>query len=556
VPVGDSALVVELGETIDPSTNAAVHELDRRVTAASLGSVLETVPAYASLLLHIDPLAADADALAESLERMAREVATATGGGGAGVVGSAGGRIVEIPVHYGGENGPDLSDLAARVGLSEDEVVLRHLSGDYGVAMLGFAPGFPYLMGLDPAIGCPRLDTPRVRVPAGSVAIAETQTGVYPYAMPGGWRLIGRTDIDLFDPARQPPAAVMPGDRVRFVLADAAGAAASVVPSAPAFESTTEASPGAPALRLADAGIQATIQDVGRLGYQRLGVPPSGAADPVSLAAANVVVGNPTNAAAIEITAGGFEVEFILPVIFALAGAEVDARVDGRDVPFLRAMHARAGERLRLGRPTAGVRTYLAIGGGVDVAIVLGSRSTYLPAGFGGHQGRALRAGDELAAGPRRTGREPPPSDRPDRFAAPVPLLATAGRLELPFVPSGQWDRFPVATREAFLARSWTVSHRSDRMGLRLEGRSLPGPYLGRGFISDGTVTGAIQVSGDGLPIVLGVDRQTTGGYPKLGAVATAALHLLGQLQPGDEVTFRPLSVGEARARIGRQARR
>jgi allophanate hydrolase subunit 2 len=124
---------------------------------------------------------------------------------------------------------------------------------------------------------------------------------------------------------------------------------------------------------------------------------------------------------------------------------------------------------------------------------------------------------------------------------------AAIGSVELPFVPSGQWDRLPEATHEAFAARRWTVSHRSDRMGLRLEGDAIPGGDVGRGFVSDATVTGAIQLSGDGLPIVLGVDRQTTGGYPKLGAVASVALHLLGQLQPGDEVTFRPITLTEAR---------
>jgi allophanate hydrolase subunit 2 len=118
--------------------------------------------------------------------------------------------------------------------------------------------------------------------------------------------------------------------------------------------------------------------------------------------------------------------------------------------------------------------------------------------------------------------------------------------MELPFVASGQWDRLPAATRDAFVSRTWTVSHRSDRMGLRLDGEPVAIGASGRSFVSDGTVTGAIQLPLDGLPIVLGVDRQTTGGYPKLGAVASAYLHLLGRLQPGDDVRFRAIPISEA----------
>jgi len=527
-------LSVELGDAIDPVTNARVHALDRRVAESGLAGIIETVPAYASLLVHLDPLAADFGALRAALERLAREVASPDHAD-AGRYADA--RVVEIPVRYGGDDGPDLAELAEGVGLTEEAVVERHAAGEYRVAMLGFAPGFPYLMGLDASIAYPRLETPRVRVPAGSVAIAEQQTGVYPYAMPGGWRLIGRTDTTLFDPFRDPPALVMPGDQVRFVRADDAGAANG--------RRQDGSSPGlarvsAPAMRVLEGGIQSTVQDAGRFGYQRLGVPPSGAADPLAFAAANDLVGNPSGAAAIEIAAGGFEAEVLRPVTLALTGARLEARLGGREIPFATAVTATNGERLLLGRPTAGLRTYLALGGGVDVPVVLGSRSTYLPARFGGYDGRALRAGDELGLGSAGHG-----ADTAERRGGANAADGAARRsdvLELPFVASGQWDRMPVETHEGFPARPWTVSHRSDRMGLRLEGQALSDGGLGGGFVSRGTVTGAIQLSGDGLPIILGVDRQTTGGYPMLGAVAATHVHLLGQLQPGDEVRFRAVS--------------
>jgi KipI family sensor histidine kinase inhibitor len=541
-------VVVELGSAIDPVTNAMVHALDRALAEAHFPGVREVVPAYASLLVHVDPVAIDPRDLIDGLRRLAEAVARHDDRAGppAGTHESLG-RTLEIPVWYGGDAGPDLGDVARQAGLSADEVIRRHRSAEYVVAMLGFAPGFPYLMGLDPTIACPRLETPRVRVPAGSVAIAERQAGIYPYAMPGGWRLIGRTAMTLFDPGADPPAALAPGDRVRFVAADDRfdpGVPSSAGAALRAERTGSRDAAGATALRVVEAGIQATVQDRGRFGYQRYGLPPSGAADLAALSSANASVGNGTDGAAIEITAGSFEVEFLEPVTFALSGAAGQARVGGREVRFASAVAARGGEHLRLGLPSRGFRTYLAVAGGIDVPVVLGSRSTYLPAGFGGFDGRALRTGDELPVATKATAPMAPPQRGEDRVP-PQASWAEALRA-IPFVPSGQWETLPVEARRSFLTQQWTVSHRSDRMGLRLEGQPLAGAALGRGFVSDGTVTGAIQLSGDGLPIVLGVDRQTTGGYPKLGAVTSGQLHVLGQLQPGDVVMFRAVSLEDA----------
>ena len=536
-------MVVELGQTIDPLVNARVHQLDRAVTDAAITGVRENVPAYASLLVHYDPLVTDHEELSA---RLASLVA-ATARRSAPPAREPGDPPVEIPVAYGGEAGPDLSELAQRAGVAEAEVVRRHASGDYRVAMIGFAPGFPYLMGMDPSIACPRLDTPRVRVPAGSVGIADTQTGIYPFAMPGGWRLIGRTDVPLFDPSADPPARLRAGMRVRFVPIERDG------PS-PAGSRDDGTLPGPRSerrsIRVLEPGFLATVQDAGRSGYERFGVPPSGAADHVALDIGNRVLGNPPDAAAIEITAGGAELEFLAPCAFALSGAIVEATLDGRPVAFWAALSAPAGAILRLGWPSVGLRAYLSVAGGLDVPVVLGARATYVPGGFGGLEGRPLRAGDVLGVGvpDRGAGGRPAHEDTPLSADGPRDVRVVGrGTIDLPFVPGGQWDDFAAEDQQAFAAHPWRVSHQGDRVGLRLEGDPLPGGHSAS-FVSDGTVTGAIQVAGDGRPIVLLVDRQTTGGYPKVGAVASAALHLLGQLAPGDEVRFVPLSVSEAQA--------
>lgn len=216
--LGEDALLLRLGDAIDAGTNARVHTLAARIAASCPHWLREIVPAYASLALFVDETAFDdtADPLAEA------ESWLATLDTNAASEGDTGGSVVEIPVQYGGDCGPDLASVATAAGMAVDEVIALHCAGDYRVAMLGFAPGFPYLIGLDPRLATPRLASPRAHVPAGSVGIGGAQTGIYPRSGPGGWLLIGRTDLGLFDAARDAPAALAPGDRVRFVAVERA----------------------------------------------------------------------------------------------------------------------------------------------------------------------------------------------------------------------------------------------------------------------------------------------------------------------------------------------
>lgn len=221
-PMGEDALLLRFGERIDAALNAQVHAAARALRDAALPGLEELVPAYASLLLRLDAAtAADADRMS-AMERRVRAVLDALAGGAEAPAGAAAARAIEIPVCYGGDFGPDLEDVAAHAGLDADAVIALHAAGDYRVAMLGFAPGFPYLLGLDPRLHAPRLATPRTRVPAGAVAIGGAQTGIYPRALPGGWRIVGRTPLALFDLAREPACLLAPGDRVRFRAIDAA----------------------------------------------------------------------------------------------------------------------------------------------------------------------------------------------------------------------------------------------------------------------------------------------------------------------------------------------
>jgi KipI family sensor histidine kinase inhibitor len=199
-PFGEAALLVETGSTEQAQTLAASLRID------PLPGVTAAVPGLESLLVELDPLATDAATVVQALEGLLAQPMPAP----------AGARQRTIPVVYGGEHGPDLPEVAVLIGLSEAEIVERHAATDLRVLFDGFAPGFAYLGELPQELRVPRLETPRIRTPAGSVGLAGPMSGIYPATLPGGWRIIGRTPITLFDPRRDPPAYLMPGDRVRF----------------------------------------------------------------------------------------------------------------------------------------------------------------------------------------------------------------------------------------------------------------------------------------------------------------------------------------------------
>ena len=210
-PLGDACLVVRFGTGVDAVTSRAVAAATATLTAAALPGVVDIAATFNTVAVVFDLHRADPRALSGAiLARLRRLEGTAPAAG-------ATGRIVEIPVAYGGDDGPDLAAVAAHAGLDSEAVVRLHTTTDHVVGMIGFAPGFPYLLGLPAALEVPRRPTPRTSVPAGSVAIAERQTGIYPRTSPGGWHVIGRTPQAMFDPRRDPPALLRAGDLVRFV---------------------------------------------------------------------------------------------------------------------------------------------------------------------------------------------------------------------------------------------------------------------------------------------------------------------------------------------------
>jgi biotin-dependent carboxylase-like uncharacterized protein len=408
-------------------------------------------------------------------------------------------------------DGPDLASAAEALGLRQEELIERHTSFEVVVELLGFLPGFAYLGPLDPRLALPRRPAPRPMVAAGSIGIASSFTGIYPFTSPGGWNLIARAvGADLFDPGREPPTLFQPGDRVRFAALPASPAvAAGAKAKAPPGSSSL---PGR-GLRVIAAQVGATIQDGGRPGQLRRGLPPSGALDAAALARANAAVGNPEGAAAIEIPLGSIEVEAEGTVAISIDGAPVTRLV--------------TGERWSVPAAHRAVR-YLAVQGGVDVPLVLGARATLLVARLGGLSGRVLRRGDFIPVGAPEAGslmRAHPMADDPGSEALDV----DAGP---------HLSGFPEGALDALLAIEWRVSRLGDRVGVRLEGGTIPRdrPDLA---LPVPMRRGAVQVSTDGTPIVLGPDHPATGGYPVLAILRRSASEALARRRPGDPVRFR-----------------
>ena len=548
---GEAAILVRLGNTIDEAQYHRLMALVARLQASPPAGYRELVPAYNSLLVLFDPLQTAPAAFLAALRKMASARPETSGDGPR--------QVVELPVHYGGADGPDLAAAANRAGLSPEEFIARHAGRDYLVYMLGFRPGFPYLGGLDPILTTPRLATPRARVPAGSVGIADHQTGVYPAASPGGWNLIGRTPLALFDPTRRPPALLAPGQYLRFVPgAEPVTTTTPLIADWPTTTTSTDWQPPA-AGPLAGSGIRvikpgplSLIQDAGRPGYLASGVPPSGPLDAWSLALANRLVGNPTGTAGIECTLGGLELYFGQAAQVAVCGAIVPLSLDGHAVAMNRALAIPAGSGLTLGSVSRGLRSYLAVAGGIQTPLLMGSRAAFPGSGFGGLAGRGLQAGDQLPLMPSPSALAEVAGDGSSAAAAELPAASAsqlADQITLRVTFLDEQERFTAASQRRFLTEPYRVSSRSDRMGCRLEGPALE-HVAGADIISSGVLSGTIQVPGDGQPIVLLADRQTTGGYTRLAQVIEADLPLLGQARPGCLVHFAACTIPGAVAAL------
>lgn len=577
LPYGDRALLVECDGL------ASAQRAYRLLTEHRLDGVRELVPGGRSVLVRIDPRAV-------GLTHLAHWVQGVLGGpDGAGTESTAGttrssgevagGGAVRIPVVYDGE---DLATVAAAWGCSVDEVVARHAASDWVCAFVGFAPGFPYLVPVTaaaesaPLPPVPRRATSRARVPAGSVALAGEYCGVYPRESPGGWQLIGRTEAVLWDPRRDPPALVTSATHVRFeavrqvvraVSQELSGATAGNTGFGGGADGRTpekrhghasevgrvnaggraeaegrtaangraigvDGDEKAAAVRVLEPGALMLVQDLGRPGLAAIGIGASGAFDRAAHRLANRLVGNDESAAGLEVLVGGTALALPAGTWIAVTGA--DGRVTLDDAPVTLAHPVRAerdGAVVRIDPATRGVRYCVAVRGGIAPEPVLGSRSRDTLAALGPDP---VSAGDELIVGDAVTGPVPAVD------LVPVDASVT-DHAELDVRPGPRLDWFTPNAWHRMLDTEWTVSMRADRTGVRLDGPSLDRlpAVVDRELASEGMTAGAIQVSPDGVPTILGPDHPVTGGYPVIAVVTDDTLDRLAQLRPGQRVRLR-----------------
>lgn len=302
-----------------------------------------------------------------------------------------------------------------------------------------------------------------------------------------------------------------------------------------------------PTLRIIQPGMLTTVQDKGRFGYQRFGMPVAGAMDAFALRAANLLVGNPDNAAALEATVLGPQIRFLAETRIAITGAAVAPLLDREPIPMWQPVSVPQGAALTFRRPQDGMRAYLAVADGIDVPLVMGSRSTYIKAAIGGLDGRQLKAGDTLSAF-----QAPPDALRANRRMPPHAVPAYGSEQTLRVILGPQHSAFTQRGIDTFLNSTYTVSIYSDRMGYRLDGPAIEHKD-GADVISDGAPMGAVQVPGDGKPIALLADRGTTGGYTKIAAVITADLSKIAQAMPGSALKFSAVSIAEAHQALRQQ---
>lgn len=430
---------------------------------------------------------------------------------------------VVIDVLY---DGADVEELAQHLGMTADELIAWHTGIEWVAGFGGFAPGFTYCVPANPAdaLDVPRRPSPRTAVPAGAVALAGDFSAVYPRVSPGGWQLIGTTRTPMWDSQANPPALVSPGDRVRY--RQVSELEVSQEPSHFHLERPARR----PIFNVEDAGLQLLYQDLGRQGNGNLGVTTSGSADRASARTANAAVGNKRNATLLECV-GGCTLTALAETVVCVTGAEAEVTVSGRPALLATPTIVPAGAELKVGPARVGMRSYIAVRGGLITDTELDSAATDMLSGLGP---APIRTGDTIAMSLRV------PQSANALLTNPLRVTKeggqTVGVLRCVLGPRDDW--FSDGDVEKFLHQTYTVTPDSNRVGLRLQGDE-PLERAREGELpSEGMVAGSVQIPPSGQPVLFLRDHAVTGGYPVIATVVSEDVDIAAQLPPGAIVRF------------------
>ncbi len=491
---------IHFSEKIDSNTNRYIHALSNTLLANLIEGITDIIPSYTTLYLEYNCNLLEEKRVRSWLTQCQNNL-----------IEDFAGQDVEVPVVY---NGQDLQAIAHETSLSVEEVIKMHSQADYQVYALGFSAGFPFLGEVPSAIRVPRLDNPRTAIPTHSVAMAGLQTGIYPTSTPGGWRVLGHSLLKLYDPLRENPFLVAPGDRVKFVPSE------GELPDEPEVLELLPKGPKHPLLRVIKAGLLDLVMDEGRFLQGRFGLSRSGALDTNVAQIGNRLLGNAPFAPLLEMHYQGPELEVLDSGTLAFSGYSLSPQLNGKSIPSFTSFSVKQGDIITFEPTNEGSTAYLALAGGIESKRFIGSASADLK----NKLGQALSAGDVLGVEEIKTpiaGRSFEPY-RPFRNNVTLRISAT--------------EQVTSETLEILCSKTFIVEQ-ADRIGVRFAGEKIEGGEI----ISEAMPLGAIQITPSGQPFLLLNDRGTIGGYSKPALVVPQDLPKAVQLRPNDLVRFRLL---------------
>lgn len=513
---------------------------------------VETVPAYNTLAVYYNPVEVvqTAATIAASVEETVKSIIANAKSPIASTT-----QLIEIPVCYDEDFAPDLAETAVNLQLSTDTLIQLHCSKTYHVYMLGFTPGFPYMAKTDERIVTKRKQQPRLTVVPGSVAIAGEQTGIYPFATPGGWNIIGRTSLQLFDRHRTNPFLLKAGDEVKFkpITQDEFEQYSSSnieLNSTNSINRSTETSAAnKPMIQVEQCGFLTTLQDTGRTGYLQYGVSKGGAMDSSAAQLANVLVGNDADETVLELTQSPHRFLFTADTVIAFAGGGLQPETEKQLLPLHKPLFIAAGTVVHCKQQLPGFRLYIAVTGGFAADEFLQSSSTDLLIKAGGFNGRSLKKADILLQKNKHNKLQQQllqvlkAGATIELFQSNESIMGTTIRV----LKGAEWNYLTDASATNFTQQAFTVTQQSNRMGYRLKTETLQ-TNQSCDIVSSPVTQGTVQLTSSGEMIILMADAQTVGGYPRIAQVCAADLSLLAQKKPGDAIQFQIVSLQEAEA--------
>lgn len=552
-PVNEYSILLVFGNSIDVPTHHQLMQAKQCIEQYPFPGFVETVPAYNILAVYYNPVEVvqTAATIAVSVEETVRNIIANT----EKLTAATTTQLVEIPVCYDEVYAPDLEETASNLHLNKEELVQMHCSKTYHVYMLGFTPGFPYMGKVDERIVTKRKQQPRLAVAPGSVAIAGEQTGIYPFATPGGWNIIGRTPLQLFDRHRTNPFLLKAGDEVKFkpITQDefeqfsSSNIEQTLINSI--NRSTETSAANKPIIQVEQCGFLTTLQDTGRTGYLQYGVSKGGAMDSSAAQLANVLVGNDADETVLELTQSPHRFVFTADTVIAFAGGGLQPETEQQVMPLHKPLFIAAGTVVHCRQQLPGFRLYMAVAGGFAADEFLQSSSTDLLIKAGGFDGRSLKKEDILLQKNKHSKLQQQLL-QVLKAGATIELFQSSESMRgttIRVLKGAEWNYLTDASATNFTQQAFTVTQQSNRMGYRLKTETLQ-TNQSCDIVSSPVTQGTVQLTSSGEMIILMADAQTVGGYPRIAQVCAADISLLAQKKPGDAIQFQIVSLQEAEA--------